>query len=43
MSFVVNQEWIVYQRNLGRNTKALAMGLIAFNPDAGWKQVQGQK
>lgn len=36
MTFIVNQDGVVYQKNLGRNTAALARGMTAFNPDASW-------
>jgi hypothetical protein len=40
MSFMVSQDGIVYEKNLGRNTKSLASALTTFNPDASWKPVQ---
>jgi hypothetical protein len=39
MSFIMNQDGHVYQRNLGRKTSALANALRSFNPDASWKPV----
>ena len=39
MSFIVSQDGIVYQKNLGRNTATIATGLKSFNPDASWKRV----
>jgi hypothetical protein len=38
MSFIVNQDGIVYQKNLGKNTAAIASQLTTFNPDASWKR-----
>jgi hypothetical protein len=40
MTFIVNQEGIIYQKNLGKNTKAIAEAMKKFDPDATWKQVQ---
>jgi hypothetical protein len=40
MTFIVNQDGVVYEKNLGRNTAAIARGMMAFNPDAGWKPHQ---
>lgn len=40
MSFVTNHDGIVYQKNLGRNTDALAAKMQTFNPDAGWRKVE---
>ena len=36
MSFMVNHEGVVYEKNLGRGTKAIAAGMTSFNPDGGW-------
>jgi hypothetical protein len=38
MSFMVNYEGVVYEKNLGRGTTAAAAGMTTFNPDASWKQ-----
>jgi len=40
MSFVTNHDGIVYQKNLGRNTDALAAKMQTFNPDASWRKVE---
>ncbi len=40
MSFMVDQNRIVYESNLGRATATAVQGLKAFNPDAGWREVQ---
>jgi len=40
MSFVVNHEGIVYQKNLGRNSESVATKMQRFNPDAGWTKVK---
>ncbi|MBU6479025.1 MAG: DUF2950 family protein [Nitrospirae bacterium] len=38
MSFLVNQDGMVYEQNLGKNTAAIAAKINTFNPDANWKQ-----
>ena len=38
MSFMVNYEGVVYEKNLGRNTAAVAAQITSFNPDASWKK-----
>src|ERR1700694_2974771 len=38
MSFMVNHDGIVYQKNLGKNTVAIASRMTTFNPDASWKR-----
>jgi hypothetical protein len=35
-TFIVNQDGVVYQRDLGLNTAAAAANIAVFNPDAGW-------
>ncbi len=39
MSFIVNQDGRVYQKNLGHKTSAVTTALSSFNPDASWKRV----
>ncbi len=40
MSFIVNHEGIVYQKDLGRKTAETASVLKLFNPGPGWKKVE---
>lgn len=40
MTFIVNQQGKVYQRNLGVNTGKIAAAVGEFNPDKGWAVVQ---
>jgi Protein of unknown function (DUF2950) len=42
MSFIVNQDAIVYEKNLGKNTTAIASRLTTFSPDASWKRARQQ-
>jgi hypothetical protein len=37
MTFIVNQNGIVYQKNLGPHTAVIAEKMVAYNPDSGWK------
>jgi Protein of unknown function (DUF2950) len=39
MSFLVNHDGIVYQKDLGPHTAAVARAMKGFNPDASWKKV----
>jgi len=39
MSFIVNQDGVIYQRDLGENTEAEARAITAFDPDDGWTPV----
>jgi Protein of unknown function (DUF2950) len=39
MTFIVNQEGVVYQKNLGTGTAAAAPAMNTFNPDATWQKV----
>ncbi len=40
MTFIVNQDGIVYEKNLGKNTAKTAGAMKAFDPDGTWKKVQ---
>jgi len=39
MTFIVNQDGVVYQKNLGKNTAKSAGAIKAFDPDGSWKRV----
>jgi hypothetical protein len=36
MTFIVNHEGVVYEKNLGPNSVSIAQRMISFNPDASW-------
>jgi hypothetical protein len=38
MSFMVNHDGVVYEKDLGKNTAAIASKMTTFNPDASWKR-----
>ncbi|HEY5973894.1 MAG TPA: DUF2950 domain-containing protein [Geobacteraceae bacterium] len=40
MTFVVNQNGIVYQKDLGKNTGKTAAAMKRYNPDKSWKKVE---
>jgi hypothetical protein len=40
MTFIVNQQGKVYQKDLGSNTAAIAAGIRAYNPDSTWSLVE---
>jgi Protein of unknown function (DUF2950) len=40
MTFIVNHEGVVYQKDLGRNTEKTAQAMKLFNPDSSWKKVE---
>jgi hypothetical protein len=39
MTFIVNQQGKVYQRNLGKNTVKIAAAMTSFDPDDNWTAV----
>ncbi len=39
MTFIVNQDGVVFQKNLGPRTEELARQMRAFDPDSGWTRV----
>ena len=40
MTFIVNQDGIVRERDLGAKTDAIARKMTVYNPDKSWRQVQ---
>jgi hypothetical protein len=40
MTFVVNQDGVVYQKDLGPSTAATASAMTVYDPDAGWEVAQ---
>ena len=40
MTFMVGQDGVVYQKDLGEDTAAQALRLAEYNPDESWKAVQ---
>ena len=40
MTFIVNYEGKVYQKNLGSNTASIAKGMKEYNPDKTWAEVK---
>jgi hypothetical protein len=40
MTFIVNQNGIVYQKNLGKDSSKVAASMKVFNPDASWKKIE---
>ncbi len=38
MTFLVNQDGTVYEKDLGKKTEGLAKGMKEFNPDATWQK-----
>jgi hypothetical protein len=43
MTFMVNQEGVVYERDLGPKTDEIAKAITAFDPDQTWKKVERQE
>jgi hypothetical protein len=35
-TFLVNNDGVVYQKDLGEDTEKIASAMKAFNPDEGW-------
>ncbi len=42
MSFVCNHDGVVYEKNLGSDTQAIASKMTLFNPDATWSKSRDQ-
>jgi hypothetical protein len=37
MTFIVNEDGVVYQKDLGKKTDVLAKSMKEYNPNSGWK------
>ena len=40
MTFIVNQDGTVWERDLGPQTSTMARKMTVYNPDASWRQVR---
>jgi hypothetical protein len=40
MTFIVNHDGVVYQKDLGRKTGKTAQSMRLFDPDSTWKKVE---
>jgi hypothetical protein len=40
MTFIVNQDGVVYQKDLGEDTEKMGDAMTEYNPDAGWSKVE---
>ncbi len=40
MTFIVNQDGVVYQKNLGKDTATVAAAMKLYDPDKSWRKVE---
>ena len=40
MTFTVNHDGVVYQKDLGKNSEKVALAMKLFNPDRTWEKVE---
>ncbi len=40
MTFIVNHDGVVYQKDLGEETETIAKEMTAYDPDTTWKKVE---
>jgi len=43
MTFMVGQDGVVYQKDLGKNTGARIKAIKEYNPSTGWQKVEEQE
>jgi DUF2950 family protein len=43
MTFIVDQDGVVYQKDLGKKTDVLAKGMNEFNPDSSWEKGEDEQ
>ena len=41
MTFIIDQDGVVYEKNLGENTAETAKTMTEYNPDSSWHKVKG--
>jgi Protein of unknown function (DUF2950) len=42
MTFIVNEDGVAYQKDLGKKTDVLAKGMKAYNPNSSWQKAEEQ-
>ncbi len=43
MTFIVGADGVVYQKDLGKKTEALAKGMREYNPDSSWQKTEEEE
>ena len=43
MTFIVNENGVVYQKDLGEKTEVLATGMKEYNPDSSWQKAEARE
>jgi hypothetical protein len=43
MTFIVNEDGVVYQKDLGKKTGVLAKAIKEYNPDSSWQKAEEQQ
>jgi hypothetical protein len=43
MTFIVNEDGVVYQKDLGEKTDVLAKGMKEYNPNSSWQKAEEQR
>ncbi len=42
MTFIVNHDGTVYEKDLGKKTEAVAQAMTSFDPDETWRKIEGK-
>jgi hypothetical protein len=42
MTFIVNEDGVVYQKDLGKETDVLAKAMNEYDPDSSWQKAEEQ-
>jgi Protein of unknown function (DUF2950) len=40
MTFIVNQDGVIFEKDLGEKTAQIASQITQYNPDKSWRKVQ---
>jgi len=41
MTFIVNADGVVYQKDLGKKTAVIGKAMKEYNPDSSWRKAEG--
>lgn len=43
MTFIMNEDGVVYQKDLGEKTDAIAKAMKEYNPNSSWQEAEDQQ
>ena len=43
MTFIVTEDGVVYQKDLGKTTDVIAKGIQVYDPDSSWRKAEDEQ